>query len=506
MTAVLGIDLGTQGVTALAVDLETGRPMAAATAPLGLHVGPAGVRQQDPQWWWDATVAAVSSFEGMPDVQAVAVGAQQHGLVCLDTDGSALGPASLWNDTSSEAWCATLTGAVGGVEEVRRLIGMDLRPGYTAPQLARLRDSEPERYLKAAMFCLPHDYLTFRLCGEVVTDEGDASGTGYFDIRDRRWNEEMLRALDPHGDLGARLPAVAPPGVAVGELTDEAARALQLRPGVAVVNGTGDNMATAVAMGLFSPGRLGVSLGTSATAFAYSAQPACDPLGEAAAFCDATGGWLPLVCTLNCTQVLHATAHLVGTDLDGLERAAMAVGPGAAGLVFLPYLDGERTPSLPEGSGALVRMRFQNMSPAHVARATYEGVALALGYGLEALGRAGVTATSVTVAGGGAASPLLRQLLADVTGLAVRRVPNEEPTAWGAAALAAWALSGEDVSDIVRRWWRQADPVRGAVAQPQAEAADIYAAERERRRLLLDQMFPGALPRSEPVSALSNPA
>lgn len=488
MSAVLGVDIGTSGLTALVVDAASGQEIAAATGSYPLEAREGGVRRQHPDWWWDALVRAVRSFDGVVDVAAVAVAGQQHGLVCAAPDGSALGPAPLWNDTSAQAWADGLTVRAGGAEAVRRLIGMDIQPGFTAAHLARLRDVEPERFAAAARFCLPHDWITGRLCGTPVTDAGEASGTGYFDAATRAWSAEILALIDPSGSAAVRLPDVAPPGVALGPLLPEAAAALRLPKAIAVCNGTGDNMATAVAMGLFAPGRLGVSLGSSGTAFAYSASPARDPAGEVAAFCDATGGHLPLTCALNGTPVLAAVADALGLDLPGLEQAARVAPPGADGLAFLPYLDGERTPSLPAGSGAFVGLGRDNFTTPHIARAAYDAVVLAALAGVPALERAGVTAASVALAGGGAESPLLRQTVADVTGLPVRRVPSAEPAAWGAAALAAWAFTGEPVESVVRRWWHGAGPV--SVTNPDVAANDVYRREIERRRALI-----AALPR-----------
>lgn len=500
MTAVLGIDLDPFGLTALVADVETGRTLGSARVPLGVHAGPGGVREQDPVWWWEALVEAIRSFDGLLDVRAVAVSGPPHGLVCVDGGGEPIGPATLGTSTSARAWALALTDALGGPEAVRRLLGTDLRPGYSAPQLARLREIDRDRYDRASLFCLPHDHLTSRLLGAAVTDLGDASGTGYFDVRERRWSDDVLGAIDPSGRLADRLPAIAPPGVALGTVKPDVARRLSLRPDVAVVNGTGAPMATAVAMGLFAPGRLGISLDTSGAAFAYSPHPACDPLGQAAAFCDATGGWLAHASTVNCAQVLHAVAGMFGTDVAALERAAAAVPPGAGGLALLPHIEGEHTPDLPDGSGVLWGLGPGNLSAAHLGRAAFDGVTLALAAQLHGLQRAGADATSAVVAGPGADVPLWCQTVADVTGLAVRRVPVGETAAWGAAALAGWALTGDPVEVVVRRWWREAARGRGSITQPDPAAHELYLAELERRQHLMEQLYPETVVAPPPVS------
>src|SRR2546422_5214015 len=288
--------------------------------------------------------------------------------------------------------------------------------------------------------CLPHDYLNLWLTGEFVTESGDASGTAYFDVRARRYSADVLAAIDDLRDWTRALPPIAPSLSVVGTLRREAAELLGLDAGVPVSAGGGDNMSAAIGCDVVSAGPVAVSLGTSGTAFAYRADPAVDPLGEAAAFCDSTGGWLPLAATLNCTSATEWARELFAMDHAAVD-AAIARG-GAAGLAFLPYLSGERTPNLPGATGV-----FAGLRPSHgrddLVHAVVEGVTFGLAYAMDALRRAGVTPIEVTLIGGGSASDAWAQLCADIFALPVVRPAIVEAAASGASRQAQWAVEGK---------------------------------------------------------------
>jgi sugar (pentulose or hexulose) kinase len=287
--------------------------------------------------------------------------------------------------------------------------------------------------------CLPHDFINLWLTGEFVTEPGDASGTAYFDVRARRYSEAVLAALDDRREWRATLPRIARSLDVIGGLRREAADVLGIATGTRVSAGGGDNMCAAIGSDVVEEGPVAVSLGTSGTAFAYRAEPAVDPLGEAAAFCDSTGGWLPLACTLNCTSATEWVRGLFGLSHDAVD-SALANG-SASELAFLPYLSGERTPNRPEGAGLFVGLRPTHGRDA-IVRAVVEGVTFGLAYALDALRRAGVTPTEVTLVGGGASSDAWAQLCADVFDLAVVRPAIVEAAASGAARQAQWALEG----------------------------------------------------------------
>ncbi len=438
----LGIDCGTQSTKTIVVDADTEGILGIGRSPHELVQRPDGTREQHPAWWRDALVASVREAlaeSGSVDVAGIGVSGQQHGLVCLDARYSPVRTAKLWNDTTTAAECGLLTERVGGLDAALVLTGNSFLTGYTAPKVLWLRRHEPDVYGATCHVCLPHDYLNLWLTGEFLTEPGDASGTAYFDVRSRRYSQPVLAAIDPDRDWASALPRVADSLSIVGRLRSDAAEALGLPAGVPVSGGGGDNMCAAIGVGAVAEGPVVVSLGTSGTAFAYSAQPAVDPRGEAAAFCDSTGGWLPLVCTLNCTVATDWVTALFGLDHEGFESALSRSPAGCSGLTFLPHLGGERTPDCPGGAGVFVGVRVGHLRDDFV-RAVAEGVTFGVKYALDALRRSGVRPSEITLVGGGAASDGWAQLCADVFALPVRRQPQSEAAALGAARQARWAV------------------------------------------------------------------
>lgn len=449
--AFLGIDCGTQSTKALLVDAETEAVLAVGRAPHALIEAADGTREQHPDWWVAALVAAVRESlagateagggAGQIEVAGIAVSGQQHGLVCLDADDRPIRPAKLWNDTTTAVDCARLTEQLGGPDAVIEQIGYAFLPGYTAPKVAWLRRNEPDAYARTRRMCLPHDYLNLWLTGEYATEPGDASGTAYVDVRARRYSQPVLAVLDADRDWSGTLPPIRPSLDVLGRLRPASADALGLPPGIPVSGGGGDNACAAIGVGAVVEGPVVVSLGTSGTAFAHRAGPAVDPRGEVAAFCDSTGGWLPLVCTLNCTGATGWVRRLFGLDHAGVEAALATTPPGAAGLTFLPHLGGERTPDCPNGTGVFAGLRTEH-GPSQIVRAVVEGVTFGLVYALGALRRAGVEPTEITLVGGGAQSDGWAQLCADAFDVPVRRAEESEAAAFGAARQVRWAVDG----------------------------------------------------------------
>jgi xylulokinase len=443
--AFLGIDCGTQSTKALLLDAETLAPLALGRSHHELISRDDGTREQHPDWWIAALQTATrQAFEGLSagavDVAGIGVSGQQHGMVALDAQDRPVRPAKLWNDTTTGPDCAWLTGKLGGLDAVLRLTGNAFLPGYTAPKISWFHRSETEAYAQTARICLPHDYLNLWLTGEYAAEPGDASGTGYFDIRTREYQPEILTLLDNNRDWERTLPPIVSSLSQVGSLRLAAGDALGLAPGIPVSAGGGDNMCAAIGVGAVHAGPVVVSLGTSGTAFAYSDRPAVDPQGEAAAFCDSTGGWLPLVCTLGCTVATEWVRDLFGLDHTGVERALAATQPGS-GPFFLPHLAGERTPSLPKAAGLFAGLRAGHGQDALV-RAVLEGVTFGLAYGLDALRRTGVEPAAITLVGGGSASDGWGQLCADVFELPVQRPAASEAAALGAALQARQVVDG----------------------------------------------------------------
>jgi xylulokinase len=435
----LGIDCGTQSTKVVLRDPETGEVVAVGHAPHELVERDDGTREQDPKWWIDALRAAVAdALRGQRfDVGGIGVSGQQHGLVCLDDRDRPVRPAKLWNDTTTAHQCDELTQTLGGASRVLQLLGNLILPGYTAPKIAWLLAQEPDAYSRTVRMCLPHDYLNLWLTGEFTAEAGDASGTAYFDVRARRYSEAVLGAIDDRRDWKRTLPPIAPSLSVIGTLRREAADSLGLGAGIPVSAGGGDNMCAAIGCDVLVAGPVAMSLGTSGTVFAYRAEPSVDPIGEAAAFCDSTGGWLPLACTLNCTSATEWARGLFGMEHADVDAAVTS--GRAPDLAFLPYLSGERTPNRPEASGVFVGLRPDHGREAIVC-AVVEGVTFGLAYALEALSRAGVAPGEVTLIGGGSASDAWAQLCADVFELPVVRPQIVEAAASGAARQAQWAI------------------------------------------------------------------
>jgi D-xylulose kinase len=413
------------------------------------------------------------------DVVAMGVSGQQHGFVALDVRDRVIRPAKLWCDAVTGPECAAITAALGGPKATIRKLGNAVLPGYTAAKILWLKRHEPANFVRLATVLLPHDYLNFWLTGEKGMEYGDASGTALLDVRRRRWAGDAIRVIDP--ELEGKLPPLRPSDLPAGRLTVAAAAALGLDPGVLVSAGGGDNMMAAIGTGNTRDGVVTASFGTSGTIYACAGTPVVDPAGEIAAFCDSTNRWLPLLCTMNVTAATEMVRKAARLDHAGFERLAAGVPAGCDGLLLLPYLEGERTPNLPDGTGVFFGERPGTFTMAHHARAAMEGVTLGMNYGLRRLAALGVAARQVRVTGGGARSKLWRQIMADVFGTEVVTLRVAEAAAYGAALQALWC------------WRRQkSDPVAITeitdrfVALRPAQTAEPRAAQVKTYRELQD--------------------
>jgi len=475
MTILAGIDAGTQSVKVIVYDAQTHEVLDHASSPLDLDSGDDGSREQHPAQWVEAMQMCFDALDPAlrQRIEALAVSAQQHGFVPVGADGQVLAPAKLWNDTSAAAECGQIMAAAGGIRRTIELAGNPILAGYTAPKVAWTRQHRPDVHSRLAMILLPHDYLNFVLTGRYFCEHGDASGTGWLDVRTRQWSMELLRATDPGRDLLACLPPLVAHD-ALFDIEPACAARLGLSPAVKVAAGGGDNMMAAIGTGCVEEGRLAMSLGTSGTLFAYSDVPVIDPEGGWAAFCSSSGGWLPLICTMNCTVATERVAHLFGFDSRAGDIHLDTTAPGAEGLSFLPFLNGERTPNLPLAKGMLAGLDMHNMTPSLLYRAAMEGATYSLKYGHDLFMRAGMRFSRIVLTGGGSNSAAWRQLVADVFGLPVEVPRHAESAAFGAALQALYALcraQGEDVSiaGVVQAHVRTepgltATPDRGRVA------------------------------------------
>jgi xylulokinase len=446
MNTVLGIDLGTQSLKVVFYDYERRELAAAAAAPLDVLRDGSGRAEQEAVWWLDALRNALGQVPAdvRASARAVGVSGQQHGFVPVSAAGDVLAPVKLWCDTATQEEVDEITAACGGRERCIELAGNPVLTGYTAPKIRWLRKHHPNRYREMAQIMLPHDYLNFVLTGVAAMEHGDASGTALLDVRSRRWSRALLQAVDPERDLADCLPPLVDAGSVIGTVTEAAAQRFGLPAGIPVAPGGGDNMMAAIGTGNVSAGKLTMSLGTSGTLFAYSDSPVVDDAGNIAAFCSSTGGWLPLLCTMNCTLATELMKQLLDVSTAEFDATISEVEPGSDGLILLPFFTGERTPNLPNATATLLGMTAQNCSRGHILRATAEGATYAIRFGLDELRRLGIAATEIILTGGGAKSAAWRQIVADVCDLPVTLPAQDEGASFGAALQALWVLQRRD--------------------------------------------------------------
>ncbi|MGH8876552.1 MAG: xylulokinase [Stackebrandtia sp.] len=458
MTLVAGIDSSTLSTKVLLVDAETGRIVDSGTAS---H--PGGT-ECPPTAWWDALREAGAGL--LDRAAAVAVAGQQHGMVALDADDRVIRPALLWNDTRSAPQARRLIAEGGGPNAWAQQTGSVPTASFTVTKLAWLAENEPGNAAKTAAVMLPHDWLTMKLReagpAEATTDRSDASGSGYWSPATGDYLPGKV--IDALGHRPG-LPRVAAPNEIVGRTP----------AGAVVAPGSGDNAAAALGLGL-EPGDVVVSLGTSGTVYGLAENPAADAEGQVAGFADATGRFLPLVCTLNAARVLDTVAGLLNVDHAGFDALALSAEPGSAGLALLPYLDGERTPNRPRATGVLSGLST-GTTRADLARAAVEGMLCAQADGLAALAAHGVSVERVLLIGGAGASRAVRHIAPTVFGVDVHVPRTAEYVALGAARQAAWALSGRqhppqwDSGDPERFTGRAAAGVSGQYARLRDETA-----------------------------------
>ncbi len=480
---VAGIDSSTQSCKVVIRDARSGALVRSGRAP---H--PDGT-EIDPAAWWTALLAAVADAGGLVDVAAISVAGQQHGMVCLDAAGSVVRPALLWNDTRSAGAASDLVVALGP-RAWADAVGSLPVAAFTVTKLRWLATHEPAAMARTAAVCLPHDWLTWKLAGgnDLVglrTDRSDASGTGYWSAAAGAYRMDLLRlaagrdlivpmVCGPAEAAGrvhpqvAATPGMAGPDPAGGAAMNVTAAALPL-----LAAGAGDNAAAALGVGA-RVGDVVVSIGTSGTVFAVSPVPTADPTGAVAGFADATGHFLPLVCTLNASRVLAAAATMLGVDLDRLATLALEAPAGAGGLTLVPYLDGERTPNRPDATGTLHGLTSANATPGNRARSAVEGLLCGLADGLDAIRDAGVEVRRVLLIGGGAQSEAVRRIAPAVFGAPVAVPEPSEYVADGAARQAAWLLAGGPTPPT----WEAAG-TRTYEAEPQPMIRARYASRRD---------------------------
>ena len=480
MGVVLGIDVSTTATKAILVD-AAGIVVGIASSEYGFEQPHPLWSEQDPHLWWGGATDAIrraldaARLTGA-DVVAVGLTGQMHGLVLLDAADEVIRPAILWNDQRTAAECDGIRAALGPAHLVA-LTGNDALTGFTAPKIAWVRDHEPDAWARVAHVLLPKDYVRLRLTGDHAMDKADGAGTLLFDLAARDWSPEMLAALriDP-----AWMPPTFEGPESTGVVSAAAAAATGLRDGTPVVAGGGDQAANAVGVGAVLPGRVALSLGTSGVIFATTDRPIYEPAGRVHAFCHAVPGrWHLMSVMLSAAGSLRwfRDSLAPGEPFGELAERAGEVPAGSGGLLFLPYLTGERSPYPdPLARGAFVGLTLAH-DRRHLTRAVLEGVAFGLRDGLDLMVAAGMPVPAqILASGGGIASPVWRQILADVLGAAIATPATTEGAAYGAALLAAvgagWFATVEAAVDAVVRATPAAEP--GPDAPRYAEAHAIY--------------------------------
>eukprot|EP00877_Chromochloris_zofingiensis_P014117 jgi/Chrzof1/895/Cz01g32300.t1 len=463
MALYIGLDLGTQGAKALVYDASNKQVVARGSHPWNIiESSVPGRAEQDPATWIEGSLSAIKAALSSVDrskVRGIGVSGQQHGLVALDKNGEVLCNAKLWCDTESTPEAV----------ELSKKLGTTLVPSFTAAKILWLKRNEPELYAHMEHVLLPHDYMNYYLTGRMVMEAGDASGTGLYDTANRCWDRHAMSVIDDQ--LHTRLPDLIGPDEAVGTLTEAAATALGLDVGVVVAPGSGDNAMSALGAGVARDGEMVVSLGTSGTLFGKSATPIIDPSCEVCPFCDATGAWLPLVCTLNCTKVAEEVRQSFGLRREDITALAAAEPPGCQGVNYLPYVVGERTPNWPNSSGAILGIRPGTLRPGLLYRAAFEGATFSLRAGMQRMTDLGLVARELRLVGGGSNNKLWQQIVADVFQLPIRMPLEAESAALGAALQAAAVHSKVPIAQYVQE---HQPPMAEQVIQPSPANKQAY--------------------------------
>jgi xylulokinase len=432
--------MGTQSIKVVLYNWNEKKVVASSRRSVDIIAESDGTREQKAEWYDEALLACFDGFSAAEraGIEAIGISGHQHGLVPLDAAGKALYNVKLWNDTSTAEECALLTEQAGGEEAVIAEICNLMLPGFTAPKILWLKLHKPALFERLRYIMLPHDYLNYCFTGRYTMECGDASGTALFNGAKRAWSSKICALIDEK--ILKILPPVINSDDPAGFVTPVAAEKFGIPAGIPVSSGGGDNMMGAIGTGTVENGFLTMSLGTSGTLYGYSDTPVADPKNGISGFNSSTGGYLPLLCTMNCTVASEETRALFEMPVDDFDRLAAAAPIGANGVVFLPYFNGERTPNFPNGRAAILGISAANCNRGNIARAALESAIFAMKGGLDAFGRLAFNAREIRLTGGGGKSPVWRQMAADIMNLPVKRPENDEAAALGAAVQALWCL------------------------------------------------------------------
>jgi xylulokinase len=444
MRTVCGIDLGTQSCKIVVYDYEKKSIVAQSQAPVDIIAQNDGTREQKAEWY-DAVIK--TCFDKIDkkvkkNIAAIGVSGQQHGFVPLDEKGKPVYNIKLWCDTSTITECEELTKAAGGEKRLIEKAGLPMRPGYTAPKVLWLKKHKSSAFAKLRHILLPHNYINFLLTGEYWAEYGDASGTALFDVRGRKWSSEICRLISP--EVEKYLPPLTTSEKTAGKVNKAAADLYGLNEGTIVSSGGGDNMMGAIGTGAVKDGFLTMSLGTSGTLFGFSNAPVIDPTGNLAAFCSSCGGWLPLLCTMNCTVASEEMRRLMGFDVKTLDAEGEKAPIGADGIVILPFFNGERTPNLPNGRASINGITAANFKKENLARAALESAIFGMRIGLDGFKSLGFKPKEIRLTGGGSKSKLWQSIATNVMDLPIRIPTGSEAAAMGGAIQALWCLESSE--------------------------------------------------------------
>ncbi|MDR0464347.1 MAG: xylulokinase [Treponema sp.] len=474
MQTVCGIDLGTQSCKIVVYDFEKNKIIAQSSFPVEIIAENDGTREQKAEWYGEVLKKCFDKIDKKTKstIAAIGVSGQQHGFVPLDEKGKPVYNVKLWCDTSTAGECDEITKAAGGEKKLIEKTGLPMRPGYTAPKVLWLKKRKPSQFSKLRHILLPHNYINFLLTGEYWAEYGDASGTALFDVRNRKWSSEVCKYISD--DIEKYLPQLASSEKTAGVVNKEASEIYGLSEGTLVSSGGGDNMMSAIGTGAVRDGFLTMSLGTSGTLFGFSKKPVVDPSGDLAAFCSSSGGWLPLLCTMNCTVASEEMRGLLGFDVKSFDAEAAKSPIGADGIAVLPFFNGERTPNLPNGKASVNGITAANFNKQNLARASLESAIFGMRIGLDGFKSLGFKPKEIRLTGGGAKSAIWQSIAANVTNVPVRILEGSEAAAMGGAIQALWCLENHEGKKTSIEDLADKHVMLGAAIKPDKKSVDKY--------------------------------
>jgi len=475
MQTVCGIDLGTQSCKVIVYDYEKKTIAAQSASPIEMIAENDGTREQKTEWYDAALKTCFNKIDKKlkSTIKAIGVSGQQHGFVPLDENGKPVYNVKLWCDTSTAKECEELTKAAGGEKKLIEKIGLPMRPGYTAPKVMWLKKKKPQLFAKLRHILLPHNYINFLLTGEYWAEYGDASGTALFDVRNRKWSPEICKLISP--DTEKYLPVLTSAEKPAGAVSKAAADLYGISEGTIVSSGGGDNMMSAIGTGAVRDGFLTMSLGTSGTLFGYSNKAVIDPSGDLAAFCSSSNGWLPLLCTMNCTVASEEFRGLLGFDVKNFDKEAEKAPIGSNGIVILPFFNGERTPNLPNGRASVNGITAANFKKENIARAALESAIFGMKIGLDGFVKLGFKPKEIRLTGGGSRSAIWQNIAANVTNVPVRILNGTEAAAMGAAIQALWCIEIKDGKKALIEDLADKHVSLGATVKPDSKNVKSYS-------------------------------